>query len=41
MQSQYVLRDCDRIDFANALIALADIEKKLKTNLAWYNYQIE
>ncbi len=32
MQNQYVLRDCDRIDFVKALTALAEIEKKLKTN---------
>lgn len=41
MQNQYVLRDCDRIDFENALSALANIEKKLKSNPAWNNYQIE
>lgn len=41
MQNQYVLRDCDRIDFEKALIALADIERTLKTNPAWNNYQIE
>ncbi|MBQ3265236.1 MAG: nucleotidyl transferase AbiEii/AbiGii toxin family protein [Ruminococcus sp.] len=41
MQNQYVLRDCDRIDFEKALIALADIEKKLKANPAWNNYRIE
>lgn len=41
MQNQYVLRDCDRIDFEKALIALADIEKKLKSNPAWDNYRIE
>lgn len=41
MQNQYVLRDCDRIDYEKALIALADIEKKLKSNPAWNNYRIE
>lgn len=41
MQNQYVLRDCDRIDFEKALTALANIEKKLKSNPAWNNYQIE
>ena len=41
MQNQYVLRDCDRIDFEKALIALAGIEKKLKENPAWNNYLIE
>ena len=41
MQNQYVLRDCDRIDYEKALIALADIEKKLKSNPVWNNYQIE
>ena len=41
MQNQYVLRDCDRIDFEKALIALADIERKLKSNPAWNDYQIE
>lgn len=41
MQNQYVLRDCDRISFEKALIALADIERKLKTNPAWNNYRIE
>lgn len=41
MQNQYVLRDCDRIDFEKAMTALADIEKKLKTNPTWNDYQIE
>lgn len=41
MQSQYVLRNCDRIDFEKALIALADIERKLKSNPAWNDYHIE
>lgn len=41
MQNQYVLRDCDRIEFEKALTALANIERKLKTNSAWSNYQIE
>lgn len=41
MQNQYVLRDCDRIDYEKALISLANIERKLKANPAWNKYQIE
>ena len=41
MQNQYVLRDCDRIDFEKALTALAVIERKLEANPAWNNYRIE
>ena len=41
MQNQYVLRDSDRIDYEKALTALADIEKKLKSNPAWNNYRIK
>ncbi|MBQ9679947.1 MAG: nucleotidyl transferase AbiEii/AbiGii toxin family protein [Ruminococcus sp.] len=41
MQNQYVLRDCDRIGFEKALIALSGIERKLKSNPAWNNYRIE
>ena len=41
MQNQYVLRNCDRIDFEKVLITLANIEKKLTTNLVWNNYQLK
>lgn len=37
MQNQYVLRDCDRIDFHTAMKALEEIHKKLSGNIAWIN----
>ena len=39
MQNQYVLRDSDRIEYDEALSALAAIEKKIKINTAWINYR--
>lgn len=35
MQNQYVLRDCDRIDFQTAVKALMMIQEKLLKNTAW------
>ncbi len=35
MQRQYVLRECDRIPYENALDALESIREKLKKNVAW------
>lgn len=35
MQNQYVLRDCDRIDFSTTEEALTEIHKKLLENPAW------
>lgn len=40
MQNQYVLRDCDRIEYGEAMKSLADIQDSLETNPAWYGYQI-
>lgn len=37
MQNQYVLRDCDRIDFPCAAETLADIRQRLLENPAWIN----
>lgn len=35
MQRQYVLRECDRIPYENALEALRDIKQSLEKNNAW------
>ena len=35
MQRQYVLRECDRISYEEALKVLADIKQALKKNVAW------
>ena len=35
MQNQYVLRECDRIDFQTANMALVEIQKRLLSNSAW------
>lgn len=35
MQNQYVLRDCDKIDFQTAVKALMMIQEKLLKNTAW------
>lgn len=35
MQNQYVLRDCDRIDFESAAKALTEIQQRLLENTAW------
>ena len=40
MQNQYVLRDCDRIDYDKAMEALTDIYKKLLNNTSWVKYQL-
>ena len=39
MQNQYVLRDCDRIDYDKAMDALTDIYKSLLNNTSWVKYQ--
>ncbi len=40
MQRQYVLRDCDRIEYCTAMKALMDIQAKLMNNDAWSNYPL-
>ena len=40
MQNQYVLRDCDRIDFHIAVEALTKIYRKLLENPAWTDYKM-
>ena len=40
MQRQYVLRDCDRIEYDTAMKALTDIHAKLMNNDAWSNYHL-
>lgn len=40
MQNQYVLRDSDRIDYEQAMDALAAIQASLKKNNSWADYRI-
>ncbi|MCM1466777.1 MAG: nucleotidyl transferase AbiEii/AbiGii toxin family protein [Alistipes sp.] len=40
MQNQYVLRDCDRIDFRTATKELMTLREKLLKNPAWTNCEI-
>ena len=40
MQNQYVLRDSDRINYDEAMIALADIKASLMNNPVWIDYQM-
>lgn len=35
MQRQYVLRECDRIPYENAIVVLKDIRQSLEKNRAW------
>jgi len=39
MQNQYVLRDCDRINYDKAVDAIAEIHKSLLNNASWAEYQ--
>lgn len=40
MQRQYVLRDCDRIPYADAISALTNIRQELARNIAWNSVTI-
>jgi len=40
MQRQYVLRDCDRIEYAVAMNALRDIQTELMNNTAWLDCRL-
>ena len=40
MQSQYVMRDDDKIDFLTAVELLEFIQKKLLENPSWKEYRI-
>lgn len=40
MQRQYVLRECDRIPYENALATLSDIKQSLEKNHAWNKAEV-